>query len=132
MELETDTFVGTYTSLYKEFVLSKTTEDLVAVMYKMNGGYLNPLAVFDPLSGETFPFNEMKPRIETMFRRILKVNAREQIVCLFLNMNTNSIHQKRKDSPRIKKPLTASRRRALINKGVLNPEVYFDSRGRVR
>jgi hypothetical protein len=129
MEAETKAFVLIYSLLYEKCVNAKTTQDLVEVMYRLSGGQLNPLAVFNK-SGDIKSFPILLERTNDMFRRIFKVNAKEQVVCFFLNMNQTALTQI--DSPRLGKRMPRTQRANLLQSGIIAPHVFFDSHGQVR
>jgi len=94
-DLQTDDFVRLYTDLIDEFEDIKgdrpqDSERLILIMQKLTGGSLNRLAVRG-LDGKQKSFSDLKAYTETMFRRIMKENAKEQVVCNFLLLNNEKM-----------------------------------------
>ena len=132
MERETEKFVRRYENLFKMFSASQTSEEVAQVIYLLNGGHVLPDVVFQE-NGKLKDFDTLKSATDDMFRQVMKVNARQQIVCTFLNLNTENVKETQKQSPKKKQiRLTPNQRAKLMKRGITNSNVYFDSLGYLR
>ena len=132
MERETEKFVRRYENLFKMFSASQTSEEVAQVIYLLNGGHVLPDVVFQE-NGQLKDFDTLKSATDDMFRQVMKVNARQQIVCTFLNLNTENVKETQKQSPKKKQiRLTPNQRAKLMKRGITNSNVYFDSLGYLR
>jgi len=124
-------FIGNYKTLYLLFRRARTSREIIRIMYLLNGGNLNPMAVFDTSDGEIMPVRDLRMRLDSMFRMIVKTSASDQTMGMFLNLNQEVVLKQTSPNANMRR-LTAAKRMKMLDSGNITPSAYFDSTGAVR